>query len=457
MPVPSTVNDLDQVASNNSPAGSEPIGPDLDAYLRAHAAIIRQVSDASKTDVQTHTATSKTTPVDADELPIADSATSFALKKLTWANLKAAIKTYLQAGMTMVGTLTLAADPVNPLEPATKQYVDSVTSGAGAAVQGIYKNLQASASGISPTVSETVDEIVLENASNQYKTLRNLTLSGALTTSGVNGLDNQAPQTVTITIASPGVVTLNGHGFPANAAVVLATSGALPTGLTAGTTYYVVNPTENTFQLSATQGGAAINTSGTQSGTHTVASVLAANCWYSKWDIWNGTTAALLFSSSATAPVLPLGYTHKACTGWVPTDGTANKYPLGFTQNDRDARYKVAAGSNVPAMPKMAGGAQGNVSTPTWVAVSVSSFVPPDAASIIGMLAYQSSAAQGTVVCAPNNAYGPAGSTSNPAPVVAAGSSETAAVPFEFLLESTNIYYASSSSAGCMFCYGWRY
>lgn len=109
MPVPSTVNDLDPVASNNSPAGSEPIGPDLDAYLRAHAAIIRQVSDASNVGTQTHAATSKATPVDADELPIADSASSFSLKKLTWANLKAAIKTYLQGGMAMSGLLKFAA------------------------------------------------------------------------------------------------------------------------------------------------------------------------------------------------------------------------------------------------------------------------------------------------------------------------------------------------------------
>jgi hypothetical protein len=37
---------------------------------------------------QTHAATSKTTPVDADEIPLADSAAAFGLKKLTWANLK---------------------------------------------------------------------------------------------------------------------------------------------------------------------------------------------------------------------------------------------------------------------------------------------------------------------------------------------------------------------------------
>lgn len=41
--------------------------------------------------VATHGAASKTTPVDADEFPLTDSATSFTLKKLTLANLKAAL------------------------------------------------------------------------------------------------------------------------------------------------------------------------------------------------------------------------------------------------------------------------------------------------------------------------------------------------------------------------------
>jgi len=75
--------------------------------------------------------------------------------------------------------------------------------------------------------------------------------------------------TVTITIATPGVVTWAGHNFQAGEPIVLTTTGALPTGLTAGTTYYVVNPAANTFQLAATPGGSAIATSGTQSGTHT--------------------------------------------------------------------------------------------------------------------------------------------------------------------------------------------
>jgi hypothetical protein len=42
----------------------------------------------------THAATSKATPVDADEIPLSDSADTWLLKKLTWANLKATVKTY---------------------------------------------------------------------------------------------------------------------------------------------------------------------------------------------------------------------------------------------------------------------------------------------------------------------------------------------------------------------------
>lgn len=50
-----------------------------------------------------HAATSKTTPVDADELALVDSAASFALKKLTWANLKATVKTYFDTLYAAIG------------------------------------------------------------------------------------------------------------------------------------------------------------------------------------------------------------------------------------------------------------------------------------------------------------------------------------------------------------------
>ena len=46
---------------------------------------------------ETHAATNKATPVDADELPLADSASTFALNRITWVNLKASIKAWLVA------------------------------------------------------------------------------------------------------------------------------------------------------------------------------------------------------------------------------------------------------------------------------------------------------------------------------------------------------------------------
>jgi microcystin-dependent protein len=78
-----------------------------------------------------------------------------------------------------------------------------------------------------------------------------------------------ATSTVTITIASPAVVTWTAHGLSNDWPVQFSTTGSLPTGLTAGTTYYVVSATTNTFQVAATAGGAAITTSGSQSGAQT--------------------------------------------------------------------------------------------------------------------------------------------------------------------------------------------
>ncbi len=96
--------------------------------------------------------------------------------------------------------------------------------------------------------------------------------------------------TVTITIASPGVVTWNGHPFNNDDPVYFSTTGALPTGLTAHTKYFVRNKATNTFEVSATAGGASINTSGTQSGTHTANGAGAWKIDQAAGDILNGTT-----------------------------------------------------------------------------------------------------------------------------------------------------------------------
>ena len=75
--------------------------------------------------------------------------------------------------------------------------------------------------------------------------------------------------TFTVTIASPAVVTATINVIEGQA-VQLNSTGALPTGLSVGTVYYAKNVSGTTFNLSSTFGGAAINTSGSQSGTQTI-------------------------------------------------------------------------------------------------------------------------------------------------------------------------------------------
>ena len=76
-----------------------------------------------------------------------------------------------------------------------------------------------------------------------------------------------SPVQITISIASPGVVTLPvGFVVTEGTAIEFNSSGALPTGLSVGVVYFVKNSTGATFNVALTLGGAAINTSGSQSG-----------------------------------------------------------------------------------------------------------------------------------------------------------------------------------------------
>lgn len=82
-----------------------------------------------------------------------------------------------------------------------------------------------------------------------------------------------ATSNVTITIANPCVVTWNNHGLFSGMKIRLTTTGALPTGLAAATTYWVSVIDANTFRLATSKSnldaGTYIATTGSQSGTHT--------------------------------------------------------------------------------------------------------------------------------------------------------------------------------------------
>jgi len=81
---------------------------------------------------------------------------------------------------------------------------------------------------------------------------------------------------ITMTIDNPCVVSMTNHGLVTGSPIKFTTTGSLPTGITAGTTYYVRSVDANTFHLYDTSehaitGGTTgrITTTGTQSGTHT--------------------------------------------------------------------------------------------------------------------------------------------------------------------------------------------
>jgi hypothetical protein len=238
-------------------------------------------------------------------------------------------------------------------------------------VTGAFKSLAASATGLSASVSVSADEVVLSNASNQYVTLRSVSLTVAGTSVGANALDTGS---------------------------------------------------------------------------------VAASTWYSLWVIWNGTTTAGLLSLSAAAPTMPSGYTHKARVGWIRTDGTANRFPLGFRQFGRQVRYVVAAGSNVTALPMMASGSAGTPNIPTRAEVATGAFIPTTAGVIHGT--FGSNNASLNTIVAPNTSYGSYGSTTNPPP--ASTNTSATNIPFSFAVESANIHWASGGGGATLQCIGWE-
>ena len=80
-----------------------------------------------------------------------------------------------------------------------------------------------------------------------------------------------SPIQITISIAAPGVITLPaGFSFPDGTTITFTTTGALPTGLTVGQVYFVVNSTGGTFNVATSISGTPITTTGGQSGTQRI-------------------------------------------------------------------------------------------------------------------------------------------------------------------------------------------
>lgn len=267
-------------------------------------------------------ATSKATPVDGDYFPLKDSAAGNALKYLTWANLKAtfyaALGALIAAGtskttpvsgdsftiadsaasnatktLTLANLLAFILGTANTWSKAQRGAYNTLTDGATVTPDFSLGNMFRLQLGGNRTLANPTNLVAgqsgcidLYQDSTGSRTLAyqwgwqfaggtapTLTTAARAKDKLSYSVDVYAQATVTITIAAPGVVSWTGHGLMAGQQVQLTTTGALPTGLTANTTYYVVPVDANSFQLSATQNGSAITTTGTQSGVHTMTAI----------------------------------------------------------------------------------------------------------------------------------------------------------------------------------------
>lgn len=284
--------------------------------------------DSSKTlsvpgiAAQTSAAAEKTTPVDADKVPLIDSEAAGGLKWLGWSSIKTVLKTYFD-GIYSVFSGAFADLSGKPTTLGGYGITDALTAAAAAAA---YQPV---------IVADSLDVSVLTGV---------LPLGKGGT--GGNSAFGARASILPSRIGKAGkvlAVKSNETDYE------LVTNGELPRGYIAGlkliyvgTTFFTVTAGKcrdetDTYDMVLAAGltkdlqpffGEGTNNSSGSTDTYP----LAINTNYSVWLIQNPTSGLVdvLTSTSATNPVLPVGYTIKRRIGWMRTDGSANL--LSFVQ-----------------------------------------------------------------------------------------------------------------------------
>lgn len=185
------------------------------AKLTAGVQASLDLADSSLQPGSLHSATGKTTPVNADELLIADSAASFGLKKLTWANLKAAITSITGNA----GTATALA---------TARSIDGQSFDGTANITVVAPGTHAASGKTTPVDADEIP-IVDTAASNVLKKLTWANLKAGITSVTGNAgtataletarnIDGQSFNgTANITVIAPGTHAATGKTIPVDA------------------------------------------------------------------------------------------------------------------------------------------------------------------------------------------------------------------------------------------------
>jgi hypothetical protein len=137
-----------------------------------------------------HGATAKTTPVDADEVGLIDSAASNVLKKLTWSNIKATLKSYFDSVTTTLTNKTLSS----PL------FTGTIDGWISAGETWTYASATTfTISGDKTGKYQRGDKIKLTQTSVKYFYVTNVSYSSPNTTVTVNGMNLYTLADATIT------------------------------------------------------------------------------------------------------------------------------------------------------------------------------------------------------------------------------------------------------------------
>jgi hypothetical protein len=159
-------------------------------------------------------------------------------------------------------------------------------------------------------------------------------------------------------------------------------------------------------------------------------------------------------SPTSALPTFPGGYSYYLYVGAMFCDGSRNL--MRTRQQGKRSQYVLTAASNTSSYPTIASGSSGTINSTTFVgtSTSVAAMVPATAGRISGNC-YQQVGGAFTGVNPNNNCSG-YGTTSPPLWCVqTAVGTYSVVVTTEFELESTTVYYASSSG-GWALCTGWE-
>ncbi len=309
--------------------------------------------------------------------------------------------------------------------------------GTQTSVQGLAKNVFATANGLNALVAITADEVVVKDSNGNALLLSSLALSINTAVNGANGLDMGS-------IAASQWYSDWAIFGPSGKAAIAALCPVVTGTTTAGSA--VVSALASTVSMRVGMPFAG--------GSFPQGTVIKS--------VDSPTQVTATQSATASAsnvqlrfvyePVLPNGYTHKARLGMFPTDETANKFPKAFTQFGSFANYDVVASTNVSAAPVMASGIVGNPTGPVWAPIAVGAAVPPTARAI-----YVIAFAQANACLAPHTGYGGPSSAINPPPWQWVPPSTTSKSDvFRLPLKGPNIFAIFTTAASSVGCLGWE-